>query len=153
VSNIEMTRLLFWLHSKALESMLAESTSLKETQSKQSLSSQKQSICEETDNKISYPEHTNFLLLGVICAFTNDVLYTLKCCLKAYCIRVTTLTENLVIKIYAPLVMTLLQEGQPGARSSRLCRVRGRVRPLWILCTQPFPRAKRKKRTCAFRDI
>jgi hypothetical protein len=25
---------------------------------------------------------------------------------------------------------------QPGARSSRLCRVRGRVRPRWVLCTQ-----------------
>uniref|UniRef100_A0A453EI65 Auxin-responsive protein n=1 Tax=Aegilops tauschii subsp. strangulata TaxID=200361 RepID=A0A453EI65_AEGTS len=29
-------------------------------------------------------------------------------------------------------------EGQPGACSSRLRRVRGRVQPLWVYCTQPF---------------
>jgi hypothetical protein len=111
VSYIEMALLLFLLHSKALESMHAESTSLKETQPEQSLSSQKQSICEETGYKIPCPEHINVLLLGVICDFTNDVLYTLKCCLKAYCIHVTTLTENLVIKILAPLAKALLQGG------------------------------------------
>jgi hypothetical protein len=30
------------------------------------------------------------------------------------------------------------KKGQPGARSSRLRRIWGRVRPLWVLCTQPF---------------
>jgi hypothetical protein len=30
-------------------------------------------------------------------------------------------------------------KGQPGEHSSRLRRVRGRVRALWVLCTQPFP--------------
>jgi hypothetical protein len=58
VSYIEMTCLLFWLHSKAFESMHAESTSLKETQTEQSLSSQKQSIYEETGYKIACPELT-----------------------------------------------------------------------------------------------
>jgi hypothetical protein len=53
-----MARLLFWRHSKAFESMQAESTSLKETQTEQSLSSQKQSICEETGYKIACPELT-----------------------------------------------------------------------------------------------
>jgi hypothetical protein len=31
------------------------------------------------------------------------------------------------------------QKGQPGACSSHLCRARGRARPLWVLCMQPFP--------------
>jgi hypothetical protein len=30
-------------------------------------------------------------------------------------------------------------KGQPGARSSHLRRVQGRVRPLWVLCMQSFP--------------
>jgi hypothetical protein len=30
-------------------------------------------------------------------------------------------------------------KGQPGTRSTRLCRIQGRVRPLWMLCTQFFP--------------
>jgi hypothetical protein len=33
----------------------------------------------------------------------------------------------------------IVKKGHPGARSSRLCRVRWRVRPFWILCTQPLP--------------
>jgi hypothetical protein len=32
-----------------------------------------------------------------------------------------------------------LLKGQPGACSSHLRRVRGRVRLLWVFCTQPFP--------------
>ncbi|XBH73211.1 hypothetical protein VPH35_100351 [Triticum aestivum] len=32
-----------------------------------------------------------------------------------------------------------LKKGQPGACSSRLRRLRGRVRPLWVYCRQPFP--------------
>jgi hypothetical protein len=31
------------------------------------------------------------------------------------------------------------KKGQPGACSSRLRKVRGRARPLWVLCTQSFP--------------
>jgi hypothetical protein len=30
-------------------------------------------------------------------------------------------------------------KGQPDTRSSRLRRIRGKVRPLWVLCPQPFP--------------
>jgi hypothetical protein len=33
----------------------------------------------------------------------------------------------------------LNKRGQPGAHSSHLRKVRGRVRPLWVLCTQHFP--------------
>ena len=32
-----------------------------------------------------------------------------------------------------------MYKGQPGACSSRLRRVQGRVRPLWVYSTQPFP--------------
>jgi hypothetical protein len=31
------------------------------------------------------------------------------------------------------------KKGQPSVRSTRLHNVWGRVRPLWVLCTQPFP--------------
>jgi hypothetical protein len=36
-------------------------------------------------------------------------------------------------------IFTFTSEGQPGACSSHLRRVCERVRPLWILCTYPFP--------------
>uniref|UniRef100_A0A8R7QRY4 Non-specific serine/threonine protein kinase n=1 Tax=Triticum urartu TaxID=4572 RepID=A0A8R7QRY4_TRIUA len=32
-----------------------------------------------------------------------------------------------------------IKKGQPSAHSSRLSRVQGRVRPLRVFCTQPFP--------------
>jgi hypothetical protein len=32
-----------------------------------------------------------------------------------------------------------MKKGQLSAHSSYLCRVREGVRPLWVLCTQPFP--------------
>ena len=35
--------------------------------------------------------------------------------------------------------LVIKKKGQPGACSSRLRRVRGRVRPLRSFCTQPFP--------------
>jgi hypothetical protein len=45
-----------------------------------------------------------------------------------------------VIKLYLKACVWggLSWKGQSSARSSRLCKVRGRVRPLWVLCTQPF---------------
>jgi hypothetical protein len=36
------------------------------------------------------------------------------------------------------------KKGQPGVYSSHLRRVRGRVQPLWILCTQPFISAQNR---------
>jgi hypothetical protein len=37
------------------------------------------------------------------------------------------------------LVMFVKKRGQPGACNSCLRRIGGRVRPLWVLCMQPFP--------------
>jgi hypothetical protein len=37
------------------------------------------------------------------------------------------------------LLKTTIKKGQPGACGSHLHRVRGRVRPLWVLCRQSFP--------------
>jgi hypothetical protein len=34
--------------------------------------------------------------------------------------------------------MDTTNKGQPGACSSRLSRVRGRIQPLWVLCTPVF---------------
>jgi hypothetical protein len=39
----------------------------------------------------------------------------------------------------AEICFVVDMKGQPGACSSGLRRVRGRVRPLWVYCTQPFP--------------
>jgi hypothetical protein len=66
------------------------------------------------------------------------------------------LASNLPIVVYGPActqkiyncmnemrglfsVLEYRIKGQPGAHSSHLRRVRGRVRPLWVLCTQHFP--------------
>jgi hypothetical protein len=35
--------------------------------------------------------------------------------------------------------MQVYKKGQPGTRNSRLHKVRVRVWPLWVLCTQSFP--------------
>ena len=40
---------------------------------------------------------------------------------------------------YARRVNPWVKAGQSGACSSRLRRVRGRVQPLWVYCTQSFP--------------
>jgi hypothetical protein len=44
--------------------------------------------------------------------------------------------NNFTVVLGLPFLF--FKKRQPGARSSHLCRVRGRVRPLWVLCTQPL---------------
>jgi hypothetical protein len=52
--------------------------------------------------------------------------------------------------------MTSWSQGQPGAPSSNLRRVRGSVRSHWVLCTQSFPAflqetvSKKKVIVCAY---
>lgn len=42
-----------------------------------------------------------------------------------------------ILNVY--ITVFLLENGHPGARSSRLRQVRGMVRPLWVFSTEPFP--------------
>jgi hypothetical protein len=50
---------------------------------------------------------------------------------KKHFLYVTTLIKT--------FICSTTLKGQPGARSSRLRRVRGRDRPLWVLCSHHFP--------------